>query len=68
MEGYQPMAKILIVEDDPHISRLVQASLQLAGHDAYRCMRGDEAMERLSHEEYDLILLDVMLPGMVALK
>ena len=58
------MAKILIVEDDPHISRLVQASLQLAGHDAYRCMRGDEAMERLSHEEYDLILLDVMLPGM----
>ena len=41
------MAKILIVEDDPHISRLVQASLQLAGHDAYRCMRGDEAMERL---------------------
>ncbi len=58
------MAKILIVEDDPHISRLVQASLQLAGHDAFRCMRGDEAMERLSREEYDLILLDVMLPGM----
>lgn len=58
------MAKILIVEDDPHISRLVQASLQLAGHEAICCMRGDDAMGLISREEYDLILLDVMLPGM----
>ena len=58
------MAKILIVEDDLHISRLVQASLQLAGHEASRCMRGDEALELLKREEFDLILLDVMLPGM----
>jgi DNA-binding response OmpR family regulator len=58
------MAKILIVEDDPHISRLVQASLQLAGHEAICCMRGDDAMGLINREEYDLILLDVMLPGM----
>ena len=58
------MAKILIVEDDLHISRLVQASLQLAGHEATRCMRGDEALILVKQEEFDLILLDVMLPGM----
>jgi len=58
------MAKILVVEDDLHISRLIQASLQLAGHHADRCMRGDEVLGMLAGEAYDLILLDVMLPGL----
>ena len=58
------MAKILVVEDDLHISRLIQASLQLAGHHADRCMRGDEVLDMLAGEAYDLILLDVMLPGL----
>ena len=58
------MAKILIVEDDLHISRLIQASLQLAGHEADQCDRGDTAPDMILHNEYDLVLLDVMLPGM----
>jgi DNA-binding response OmpR family regulator len=56
--------KILIVEDDEHISKLVKYNLEKAG---YRCtvtITGEEALEILNKEPIDLIILDIMLPQM----
>lgn len=57
------MLRILIVEDEKPIAELIRLSLTGAG---YRCeWAGDglEAADRIEHENWDLILLDVMLPG-----
>ena len=57
------MIHILIVEDEKPISELLRLSLTKA---SYRCTcvyDGDEAADRVEKEVYDLILLDVMLPG-----
>lgn len=58
------MAKILIVEDDRHINELIRRNLKLAGHECVCCFDGMQAKEMLSGQQYDLILLDVMLGGM----
>ena len=57
--------KILIVEDEPKIAALLADYLQARG--GYRCCfarRGDEVIERFREETPDLILLDLMLPGL----
>lgn len=58
------MANILIVEDDRHINELIRRSLKLAGHQCVCCFDGIQAQEMLSGQQYDLVLLDVMLSGM----
>ena len=57
------MAKILIVDDDPEISSLVQYSLESAGHEIEICENGREVMDKLDAFRPDLMILDVMLPG-----
>lgn len=57
------MAKILIVEDEEPINRLIWQNLKLAGHTCGQIYDGAVARERLmSGEAWDLIILDVMLP------
>lgn len=58
------MPKILIVEDDRTISKLIAASLSISGYENMCCFDGDEAVHIIKNNEFDLILLDVMLPGM----
>lgn len=58
------MIKILIVEDDPNIAKLVEATVAIGGYESVVCNNGAEAFEKIEHENYDLILLDVMLPDM----
>ena len=57
------MANILIVEDDRHISELVKRNLSLVGHTCTCCYDGLSGLEVLQVHTFDLILLDVMLPG-----
>lgn len=57
------MAKILIAEDDRHISELIRRSLKLAGHECVCCFDGRQAEGLFLGQQNDLILLDVMLPG-----
>ena len=57
------MANILIVEDDRHISELVKRNLSLVGHTCTYCYDGLSGLEVLQEQSFDLILLDVMLPG-----
>jgi two-component system response regulator BaeR len=58
------MANILIVEDEPKIAALLQDYLASHGMDCNVVDRGDEAMERFREQDPDLVLLDLMLPGL----
>ena len=55
--------KILIVEDDADISMIEEAYLESAGFDTKIIEDGALVIEALEKEKYDLILLDLMLPG-----
>lgn len=56
--------KILIIEDDPAISRLVDYSLRHEGYEVIAATNGLEGIRKARKEAPDLIILDVMLPGM----
>ena len=56
--------KILVVEDEKPIARFLQIDLEKAGFKVAIEGNGRRAYERIIQEKYDLILLDVMLPGM----
>lgn len=55
------MARILVVEDDPSIRRLVLVVLDGEGHETAGAASAREALTRLSESVYDLIVLDLML-------
>ncbi|MCM3261423.1 response regulator transcription factor [Paenibacillus lautus] len=56
--------KILIVEDEAKISRLLEIELESEGYQVTKADNGLDALEAYRSQEVDLILLDVMLPGM----
>lgn len=56
--------KILIAEDDEHIGNAVKTFLQEEGWHADLCADGNEALERLYENKYELVVLDIMLPGL----
>ena len=56
------MNKILIVEDERPISRLIKINLTDAGYCCVCAFDGKEAIELIDHQQFDLILLDIMLP------
>ena len=56
--------KILAVDDERHIVRLVEVNLQRAGYEVVTAFDGREALEKVKAETPDLIVLDVMMPYM----
>ena len=56
--------KVLLIDDDPNICRLVQLYLEKEGYQVAIGARGDEGIALFKQESPDLILLDIMLPGM----
>lgn len=57
------MADILIVEDELHIAEGVRDNLIAEGHDVDMEANGTQALDRIRRTRYDLIILDIMLPG-----
>lgn len=57
------MKKILIIEDEPSIAELERDYLEINGFKADMELRGDIGLKRALSKEYDLIILDLMLPG-----
>ncbi len=55
--------KILIVEDEKKLAQFVESGLKQAGYLTKVCNNGAIALEKAAEEEFDLILLDLMLPG-----
>ncbi len=58
------MAHILIVEDEEHIAQMIEATLTLGGHICQWCSDGAQAVECVEGTSFDLVLLDVLLPGL----
>jgi len=56
--------KILIVDDDPIILTLLEHDLTGAGYDVVRAEAGQRALRLAQQEQPDLIILDIMMPGM----
>ncbi|MDE7163866.1 MAG: response regulator transcription factor [Clostridiales bacterium] len=63
MEKFDRKIKILMVDDDEHICQLLALYLQRDGFDAEFCHDGDTALNKLSVNTYDAVILDVMMPG-----
>lgn len=59
------MAKILIIEDDTDINNLLAKIMGRQGHETVQAFSGTEGKLRLELGQYDLMLLDLMLPGMM---
>lgn len=59
--------KVLHVDDDPMNLRVVQEILGAFGHDAVMACSGQEALERLACEAFDIVLLDIHMPGMTGI-
>lgn len=55
--------KILIVDDEPNIVVPLQFLMEQNGYQALVAQSGEEALEIISKEQPDLVLLDIMLPG-----
>ena len=57
------MAKILIVDDDKHLRHLIRTYADLDGYICEEADQGETALEKLGKSVYDLIVLDIMMPG-----
>jgi len=56
--------KVLVVDDEPAIANLAKIKLTNAGFDVATAHSGEEALERVADEFPDVMVLDVMMPGM----
>lgn len=55
--------RILVVDDEPHIRRVLEVILGSSGFDVVLASDGMQGLDNLSREPVDLILLDLMMPG-----
>ena len=60
--------KILLVEDDPHLAKGLQFNLEREGYEVFLVDNGASALEQLREKDFDLIVLDLMLPGLGGLE
>ncbi|MBT3514904.1 MAG: response regulator transcription factor [Nitrospina sp.] len=56
--------KILLVEDDPHLAKGLLFNLEREGYDVLSVDNGVSALDQLREKDFDLIILDLMLPGL----
>lgn len=60
--------KILLIEDEVKLARFVELELKYEGYDVVVCNEGREGMRRITEESFDMILLDLMLPGLTGIE
>lgn len=58
------MSHILVVDDDPTLHELIKAALTSDGHILHHAFTGQEGLEMLAREKFDLTLIDYVMPGM----
>jgi len=58
------MTRILVVDDDPGILTLEEKILSREGYEVVTASDGNRAVELVKQQEFDLVLLDVMMPGL----
>ena len=58
------MKKIMVVDNEPDIVDLTRTVLELGGYEVIPSFSGEECLRKLEKEKVDLVLLDIMMPGM----
>ena len=58
------MARILVAEDDTAVRMFVERALRQDGHDVAVAVDGLHALERIGAEPFDLLITDIVMPGM----
>ncbi len=58
------MKKIMVVDNEPDIVDLTRTVLELGGYEVITAYSGEECLRQLEKEKVDLVLLDIMMPGM----
>ena len=61
-------ARIMVVDDDPQIRRVLRTSLVAQGYEVVDARNGEEALETMRDGKFDLVILDVNMPGMNGLE
>ena len=59
--------RILLLEDDPLLAQIIEEFLLESGHSVRLCMDGAVAEEAITDESFDLLLLDIQVPGLSGL-
>ena len=62
------LEKVLVVDDDPNICEVLRMYLENEGYSVILSYDGEEALEKVQNNKYDLILLDIMLPKLTGLE
>lgn len=57
-------SKVLVIEDEPDILEVMQYNLEREGHKVIACRNGEQGLSRIRTDNPDLVILDLMLPGM----
>jgi two-component system, OmpR family, alkaline phosphatase synthesis response regulator PhoP len=57
------MARVLVVDDEPDVLLLCRLNLEQQGHEVFEAGNGEEALRVVRERRPDLIVLDLMLPG-----
>jgi two-component system, OmpR family, KDP operon response regulator KdpE len=60
--------RILIVDDEPQIRRVLKASLSSHGYEIHEAKSGEDALQSIRDQRFDLVLLDMNMPGMGGLE
>ena len=58
------MSRIVIVDDEPHVLRVLKMSLEREGYTVDVCANGREALEKIQHESLDVLITDIHMPLM----
>jgi CheY-like chemotaxis protein len=56
--------RVLVVDDEPDVLLLCRVNLEFEGYEVVEASDGEQAMERLREQPFDVVLLDVMMPKM----
>jgi len=56
--------KVMVVDDEPDILKVVEAILSAEGYDVVGCTSGEECLKKIEKETPKLILMDIMVPGL----
>jgi DNA-binding response OmpR family regulator len=68
MDGTRARSRILVVDDDANIRQILRLYLERDGHRVQEAVDGSTALALAAERDYDLVLLDVMLPGIDGLE
>ena len=57
------MPRILVVDDSPTEQSIIRQPLEASGYQVITASDGEEGIDRMEHESFDLVVLDVVMPG-----